>query len=1070
MIKHYQTILVAFLLCTTCGFAQTPFRNLTFSVLRNPEPGYYLIEPNASDSIGFVDNAGRIACKTFVGGHANVQVYNNTYVTHLASSTSSEMYFVRRGRFLNLIDTLRPTPEYFVDFHEGKVWSDSTYLVLASENRVMDLSSVVAGGSPTATIIGAVIQERRFSDGRVVFEWKSLDHIPVSDATDDINLTDNLIDYIHVNSVWKDTDGNLLVSCRHTDEVIKVAKSTGEVLWRLGGSASKGNQFTFVNDTFNNFTGFSHQHSAIRTKSGNILLFDNGNLRPAPNYARAVEYLLDTIAKTATRVWSWQPELGVIATSQGSVQELEGGNILIGWGAGSDVYIAHEVRRDGTIEAEIKNESGSGMIPFRVSKMQLGMTGVRKRVATTGTHTFSADDSVTHVRLALTKATDTTSIVVERHHYAPHAVSFVGEGVCGVLPLRWTLRVREPQNVAGSIVFDLGAVSEITYPDLVHIYHRPVEGQGPFTRVTGTYSDAHKTFTAPSLTNGEYLIGYTECLDPSPIEPLNKAVEVSTTPRLTWTMSVATVSYDVQVSTSNSFATLLYSATTANLETTLPAIQESTTLYWRVRKNTASGSGAWSSTFQFTVVMGIPRLLSPVMEDDTVAVMPTAEFRWVPGVGSPKSRLQIVAVASGSVVIDTILDQPVFVPGSKLRANTWYRWSVRSWADNITGRASSTETFITAVAAPRLRGPGPNVIGIPPIKTTFIWDSVQGSTAYSIVVRRASDTSLVGTYESATTSVDVRNLPASTKLSWTCRASNRYGAGPYATPTFFTTAASSSLSAPRTLSPRGGMLVDTASVTLSWYEAPGATVYDLQYSTSASFASNVVELYDLYGSQVRVASLRAGTPYFWRVLGRSNFANGTWSDTAAFMTKAPPDKGLVPLSPLFGSVDVSTQGSVTYSTSSLYTSYRVELSKVPTFDSIVSTFVSTDGTCAYEDLERETTYFWRVRGMRQAGQPDVGAASYFTTLRNDVVSVTPSVDDQPYRVWRDGAILRVQGSGADVEPFSVDVYDLQARCIARTRGSGTYLSMNLEKLPDQLFIVVVVTPEHGSQSVLPMIW
>jgi len=117
----------------------------------------------------------------------------------------------------------------------------------------MDLSGIVPGGSPSASIIGAVIQELKFSNGAVVFEWKSLDHIPVTETTDDIKLTDNLIDYIHVNSVSKDTDGNLIVSCRHLDEVIKIKKSTGEILWRLGGSASKNNQFTFVYDSFNNF-------------------------------------------------------------------------------------------------------------------------------------------------------------------------------------------------------------------------------------------------------------------------------------------------------------------------------------------------------------------------------------------------------------------------------------------------------------------------------------------------------------------------------------------------------------------------------------------------------------------------------------------------------------------------------------------------------------------------------------------------------------------------------------------------------------------------------------------------
>ena len=51
-------------------------------------------------------------------------------------------------------------------------------------------------------------------------------------------------------------DGNLLLSCRHLDEVIKINKNTGNIMWRLGGEASKNNEFTFLNDTTDGFVGF----------------------------------------------------------------------------------------------------------------------------------------------------------------------------------------------------------------------------------------------------------------------------------------------------------------------------------------------------------------------------------------------------------------------------------------------------------------------------------------------------------------------------------------------------------------------------------------------------------------------------------------------------------------------------------------------------------------------------------------------------------------------------------------------------------------------------------------------
>lgn len=1070
MTVSIRLVLVLFLLSAPCALSQSPFNKLSFTILNHPSPGYYLVEPNSADSIGFMDNTGVSVCKTFVGGHANVQTHNDTYITHLASSNNTDFYFLRRDRFFNVIDTMRPTSEYVLDFHEGKVWSDSSYLVLASETRVVDMSTIVAGGNTAANVIGAVIQERRFSDGMVVFEWKSLDHIPVTDATDDIVLTNNLIDYIHVNSVWKDVDDNLIVSCRHTDEVIKIKKSTGTVLWRLGGSGSRGNQFTFINDTFNDFDGFSHQHSAIRTKAGNILLFDNGNLRPAPNYARAVEYALDTVLMTATRVWIWQPTEGVVATSQGSVQELDNGNILIGWGSGSSTYIAHEVRRDGTIEVEIKNETGASMIPYRVSKMRIGATGVERRIATVGTHTFSRGDSTTHVKLSLNSIADSALFVVERHHYAPHDISYTVDPLCEALPIRWTIRSDARQSIGGVVVFDVGSIPVIQYPEMMRIYHRPIEGQGAFQRLNGAYSAAARTFTTGSFIEGEFLVGYADCFVPEPIEPPQSAREVSTTPTLKWLAALNAERYDVQVSNTEDFSALFYTQTTANLEADLPAVQENTTLYWRVRKVTSSGVGPWSATFRFTVVMGIPQLLTPVMEDDTVAVLNTAEFRWVPGIGAPKSRLQITSLASNTVVVDTIVDEPRFIPGSKLRPHTWYSWNVRGWADNVNGRPSVSQTFITAVASPRLRGPGANVTGVPPLKTTFIWDSVVGAEGYTVIIRRASDTSVVAIQESTTPSVVVYNLPSVTKLTWTCRGNSTYGPGLYAVATAFTTAASSSLPAPKTVSPRGGSVVDSSSVVLRWSEVYGANAYDVQFSTNPAFSSDVSSRFDLTQTQTTIGPLHSATPYYWRVLGRSAFATGTWSDTAVFVTNAPPEKGLVPHTPPTAEIDVPVNGAVTYSTSSLYTSYRVEFSKSPTFDPIVSTFVSSNGTCEYRDLERESTYFWRVRGSRTGAPTDVGSASFFTTLRNDVVSVDHAQEKPAMQLRREGTSLRVDGVDANTDVV-VRILDLQGRLLAHHLSShSSSVSVDLSHLLTRQLIFVYVSTGVASSLTSSMLW
>jgi len=264
--------IVGVMLTPLCS-AQVAFRDLDVSVLKNPAPGYYFIAPNSMDSISMLDHAGKNMFKRRVGPHANVLPYKGKWLTHFATIGNTPV-FIRRDVNLNPIDTLRTVNGVQTDFHECRIISDTSYIILGIREDTVDLSSI-PGGRPRAIVWNNVIQERTFS-GRTLVEWRSLDHIPVADAIDSVEVNTPVVDYIHINSVVIDRDGNYLISCRHTDEVIKVNRSTGAVMWRLGGSLSKGNQFQWLNDSTGGFRGFSHQHSAIRTARGTILLFDNG--------------------------------------------------------------------------------------------------------------------------------------------------------------------------------------------------------------------------------------------------------------------------------------------------------------------------------------------------------------------------------------------------------------------------------------------------------------------------------------------------------------------------------------------------------------------------------------------------------------------------------------------------------------------------------------------------------------------------------------------------------------------------------------------------------------------------
>jgi hypothetical protein len=201
------------------------------------------------------------------------------------------------------------------DLHEFLLTDRGTALLTTYSVLEADLRAV--GGSKDGTIQDAMFQEIDITTGRVLMEWHSLDHIPLSESY--WPVTPNW-DYVHLNSIAVDRDGNLLVSARSTHTVYKVDRRTGAIIWRLGGKRS---DFALAPNAV-----FRWQHDARRQPDGSITLFDNGDA-----LSRAVVLDVDEVARRATLRRAYTHPAGLFAGSQGNVQVLPNGNVLVGWGA-----------------------------------------------------------------------------------------------------------------------------------------------------------------------------------------------------------------------------------------------------------------------------------------------------------------------------------------------------------------------------------------------------------------------------------------------------------------------------------------------------------------------------------------------------------------------------------------------------------------------------------------------------------------------------------------------------------------------------------------------------------------
>jgi hypothetical protein len=226
---------------------------------------------------------------------------------------------------LKLEKTVR-IQEYEPNGHDWNYAENGNLLLLGKSSRMVDMSAFVEGGNTNAEALDLIVQEFD-EDFNLLYTWNSADHFSILDGNEHsqyLDFTEKQIDYNHANAVTTDSDTSFLVSSRHMDEITKVDRRSGEIIWRLGGNK---NQFRFIGDEI----GFSHQHSIRALENGNILLFDNGNLHN-PQVSSTVEYKIDEKNKTATLIKRYYRNPKVYSNHGGATQRVHNGNTIISWG------------------------------------------------------------------------------------------------------------------------------------------------------------------------------------------------------------------------------------------------------------------------------------------------------------------------------------------------------------------------------------------------------------------------------------------------------------------------------------------------------------------------------------------------------------------------------------------------------------------------------------------------------------------------------------------------------------------------------------------------------------------
>ena len=222
------------------------------------------------------------------------------------------------------VATVRAGNGYEADLHDFRIAPGNVAYLTAFNLMRCDLSSV--GGVRNGVIIDTVVQQVDMKTGLVRWEWHSLDHVGVSESHAPVPTTAIPWDSFHLNSVEVEPGGDVLISARSTWAAYRLQGGSGSILWRLGGTNTS---FTMAPGT-----EAAWQHDARIQPDGTITLFDDGSSPRVHYQSRGIRVALDTTRHTARLVASYPHPGGVlVADSQGNMQTLPDGNLLLGWGA-----------------------------------------------------------------------------------------------------------------------------------------------------------------------------------------------------------------------------------------------------------------------------------------------------------------------------------------------------------------------------------------------------------------------------------------------------------------------------------------------------------------------------------------------------------------------------------------------------------------------------------------------------------------------------------------------------------------------------------------------------------------
>ncbi len=555
--------------------------------------------------------------------------------------------------------------------------------------------------------------------------------------------------------------------------------------------------------------------------------------------------------------------------------------------------------------------------------------------------------------------------------------------------------------------------------------------------------------------------------------PIDQSMDQPLASRFSWTSLSDIENYELQFSGDKKFSDVVKRILGLKDTTTLVTdLATGATYYWRVVNHFNNGSSDISPYHTFSTIPSVPYSIELNSPGDNNKNQPLTIVLYWHRIYTiiPTKVTYTLQVSTDSSFSTTIFSQsgiPDFwqeITGLSYKKT--YYWRVN--ATNSTGTGEWSDFYRFTTINPPIIEPSPpstptlvspaNLSIEQPLPITFSWIAVPTATSYSLQVSSDSIFNpIIDLNWIVPDSLVVKTLSGNSTYYWRVRAANNNGNSEWSTINKFVT----KISPPYLLSQSDYGYNVTIPSQFKWQSVATASSYFMQIALDTSFMSPIVNYVGISDTVQVVDSLLINTTYYWRVCAANVLGSvSLWSRPNMFFTITEPTSILTLVAPALSDTILTwSPNFIWHRGDASNFGYEIEIGLdsgflSPSLDSIVY-----DTSLIVQTLQKEQTYWWRVRAINEGGLGPFSISRSFY-FKPEGAGISSSLQKLPNQLFLTANGKFIQYELNKSYYVSLQLFDIKGRRIIsqinHEQAAGRYsISLSNEALSTGYYMAVL---------------